>query len=106
MIGNARRPPDRAEEDCLVAMDELEPVLGHHAPVLGVIVAAPRKLVPLERDAEFVAGGLESSKPFGNDLLADAVTRDDGDAMRFRHPSTPLFVNAHSVTYASSPQPD
>ena len=43
--------PDRPEEDGVVSTDGLQPVLGHHPAGAGVDLAAPGKLVELERDA-------------------------------------------------------
>src|SRR5690606_37262066 len=57
------------------------PVLGHHAPVPGVVLAAPGQLVPAEANAVAAAGGLEHAHALGHHFLADAVARNDRDAM-------------------------
>src|SRR6185369_4388865 len=70
-----------AEEDRVVMANPLEPILGHHAARLRVVLAAPGKLVPLEGDAEALAGRLQHANAFGHHLLADAVSGDDRDAV-------------------------
>src|ERR1700694_1220578 len=85
VIGYRRRPADGAEKNRLVSMDLFEPVFRHHSAVFDVVIAAPRELVPLECDAELLTRGLERANALGDELLADAFTWDDGDAMRFCH---------------------
>jgi hypothetical protein len=51
MVGH-RRIADRAEEDGVVVAQGLKRVLRHHPPVFVVVGGAPRKLGPLEREAQ------------------------------------------------------
>ena len=67
------------QEDGVVVADLFDAVLRHHPPVLGVVVAAPGQLVPLELDAELAARRLQHPDAFRHHLFADAVTGDDGD---------------------------
>jgi hypothetical protein len=50
VIGNSR-PPDCAQEDRVEAGEDVERIGRHHAAMLEVVGAAPRKLLELERDA-------------------------------------------------------
>ena len=70
-----------AQVDRVVAADLKERVLRHHAAVLAVVVAPPRQPVPLEAQAVFGGRRLQNMEARGDDFLADAVTRDDGDAI-------------------------
>ncbi len=71
----------RAEEDRVVMPNRCEPILRHHAAVLGAIFTAPRKFIPLKRDIEFPSRCLENAHALGNDLFADAVTGNHGYAV-------------------------
>ncbi len=82
VVRDDRRPAHRAVEDRVVRRQRLEPVLRHHPPVLRVVVAVPVELAPFDRDRELARRGLERAQSFGDDFLADAVARHDGDAMR------------------------
>jgi hypothetical protein len=84
VVGHGGRPADGAEEDRFVAADLLLPVLGHHAAVLEVVVAAPVEVVEGQRDAETAGGGLQYAQALGHHFAADAVAGDDGD-VRSRH---------------------
>ncbi len=90
MVGHGRRPADGAVEDRVVRAENVEPVLGHHAAVLRVVIAIPVELLPIECDAELAPGGLENGHALRHRFLADTVPGDDGDAMRF-HCWTPIF---------------
>jgi hypothetical protein len=85
MIRDRSGPADRAEVDCVVMPNRLEPVLRHHPSVLRVVVAAPGQIVPGERDAVLGCDRFEHAQAFGHDFLANTVTRDDGDAIAFVH---------------------
>src|SRR5216683_1987255 len=62
-----------AEEHRVVIPDRRQSVLGHHAPVLQAVFAAPGKFVPLETDAEFPAGGFEHAHALRDHFLSDSV---------------------------------
>ena len=79
MVRHLGRPADRAQEDGLVALDLVKPVLGHHVAVLEVVVAAPGQLVPLELEPELTARRVEHAHALRHHLLADAVTGDHRD---------------------------
>ena len=85
LLSNAIAPANGAEKNRFVSMDLFEPVFRHHSAVFDVVIAAPRELVPLECDAELLTCGLERANTLGYYLFADAVTRDDGDAMCICH---------------------
>ena len=75
-------PADRAEEDRVVLADLVLPVLRHHAAVLFVVVAGGEiEVVAAQLEAEFLGRRLQHAHALRHDLLADAVARDDGDAM-------------------------
>src|SRR5258706_6456978 len=105
MVGH-RRKSDRAEEDRLVAADLLEPIHGHHAAVLRVVVAAPGLLVPLECEPELAARRLQHALAFGDHFLADSIAGDDRDSVRaigllFSH-SKNLSNSSHTRSGTSS----
>ena len=52
VIRNRGRPADGAVEDRVVRQQQVVPVLGHHPPVLRIVVAVPLEMPPLECDAE------------------------------------------------------
>ena len=82
MVGNFRRPADRAEEDRVVSADLVLPVLRHHALVLGVIVIGGEiEVILAQFEAEFLGRGLKHPHALRHDLLADAVAGDDGDVV-------------------------
>src|ERR1700726_4779513 len=82
MVRNLRRPAHRAEEDRVVPADLFLPVLRHHALMLGVVVVGGEVEVVLPQfEAEFFGGGFEHAHALRHHLLADAVARNDGDAV-------------------------
>ena len=82
VIRHLGRPADRAEEDRVVLADLLLPVVRHHLAVLFVVVAGGEiEIVAAQLEAEFLRRGLQHAHALRHDLLADAVARDDGDAM-------------------------
>ena len=74
-------PAHGAEVDGVERLQCLQTVGGHHPSGLLVVLAAPRKLGPLEGDP--VLGlcrqGVEHPPACGDDLVADAVGGDRGD---------------------------
>ena len=90
IVGHAGRPADGAEIDRVHAFELLLPV-GHHVAVAGVVVAAgPVDVGQLQLDAEALRRGLQDAQALGHHFLADAVTRDDGDAMDGTHGKLPV----------------
>src|SRR6185436_8564178 len=77
VIGDDRRIADRAEEHGLRLAQDVGRVLGTHAAVRLVPVAAPRIFLPAELDAVLRADRLEHAHAFGNDFATDAVAGDD-----------------------------
>ena len=81
MVGD-RVPADGAEVDGVERLELFEPVVGHHLAVLGVVLRAPREVLPLEGEA--AAGVLGERVEDGaaglDDLDADSVGGDGGDA--------------------------
>jgi hypothetical protein len=69
----------RPKKDRIVAAHPVEPVLGHHAAVLQVIVAAPGQLVPLEPESELPARRLQHADALGHHFLADSIAGDHRD---------------------------
>src|SRR4051812_34865711 len=78
VIGNAGES-NRAEEDCVVLADPVEPVARHHLAVLLVMLAAPGKAVPLELHAELPPSRLEHADSLGHDLVANPVSWNHRD---------------------------
>ena len=85
MVRHSRKT-DRSQEHCMVVANLLQPVLRHHPPVLQVIFAAPRQLVPLEGQAELCGGCLKHPDALRHYLFADAVACNHCDLMMC-HPS-------------------
>src|SRR5262249_62284638 len=54
VVGHAWKAAS-AEENGIVMPDGLQSILGHHAAVLGAVLAAPGEFLPIELDAEFPA---------------------------------------------------
>ena len=82
VIRDLRRPADRAEEDGVVAADLLLPVLRHHALMLLVIIVGGEvEIVVAQLEAEFPGRRFEHPHALRHRLLADAVARNDGDAI-------------------------
>ncbi len=84
MVGHAREA-DGAEEDRVEGAQLVEAVLGHHRAHARVPLTAPVEGLPLEREAVFRGDGVEHGLAGGNNLVADAVARYDGDAMMSGH---------------------
>jgi hypothetical protein len=85
VVGHAGRPADGAEQQRVHALQLRLPVVRHHLAGPGVPVAAgPGDGRQLQRDAEALLHGLQHAQGLGHDLLADAVARDDGNAVRAR----------------------
>src|SRR5207245_2538852 len=74
-----------AQEDRVVLADLGEAVLRHHLAVLLVVLAAPRLLVPGERETELPPRGFQHALAFGDDFHADAVSGDDCDLVGLAH---------------------
>ena len=72
-------PADRAEQDRVRRAQRLEPVGRHHPAGLDEVVAAPRVLGQVEREAVGAARRLQHLERGGRDLAADPVAWDDGD---------------------------
>ena len=70
-----------AEKDRVVMANHRGTVCRHHATVLSAIFAAPRKLIPSERNIKLASRSFEDSEPFGNHLFANPVTRNHRDAV-------------------------
>ena len=82
MVGHHLGPADGAEEDRVEAAEFVEPVVGQHLPVLEVVVGAGVvEVLEVELQVERGGGGVEHAQAFGDDLGADAVAGDDGDAV-------------------------
>src|SRR5579883_1295358 len=82
MIRHGVGPADRAEENRIRGSDPLLPIIRHHFAVADIMIAA-REIVPLLDDRKAVQRRrpLENADAFRNDLLTDAVTGNDGDAI-------------------------
>jgi hypothetical protein len=86
VVGHGGGPADRAVVDRLERGQLREPVVGHHLPVLRVVIAAPVERRRRERDAELARRRLDHAHAFRHDLLADAVAGDHGDPVRGHGP--------------------
>jgi hypothetical protein len=75
VVRDCRGPADRAEENRFMLADLCFPVVRHHLAVLGVVVAAPVEMVPLEFDAKACRHRIQHLQAFRYDLFADAVSR-------------------------------
>ncbi len=79
-------PADGAEVQGVEALELVEPVVGHHLAVGQVVVAAgPFEELELQVQAVLAGGGLDHAQAFGEDFVADAVTRDGGDLEGLGH---------------------
>ena len=86
MIGYARRPADRAEEDRVVPANQIAPIGRHHRAVpLEVIAAGEVEVVELEPDVEAARGRIEHPQALGHHFAPDAVAGDHRDSMPARH---------------------
>src|SRR5436305_849007 len=84
MIGDFRRPADRAEIDRVVLADPVLPVVRHHLAVLFVIVPAGEiEMVEMHVEAMLFRRRLQHAKTLWDDFLADAVAGNDRDAIFF-----------------------
>src|SRR5262249_7572925 len=82
VIGHFRRPADRAEENRVMTSDLVLPVLRHHAAMPLVIIAGGKiEMILPQLEAEPLGGGFEHADALRHHLLADAVARNDGDAI-------------------------
>ena len=91
VVGNFRRPADRAEIDRVVLADLFLPVVRHHfLMLLVVVVGGEIEIVVAQFEAEFLGRGFQHAHALRHDLLADAVARNDGDAID--------AVGGHSVS--------
>ncbi|MNR20306.1 hypothetical protein D3C85_1371400 [compost metagenome] len=61
------------------------PVVRHHLAVLGVIVAAPVEMIPLELDAEARRHGIQHLQTFRHDFLANPVSRKHRNLVFLSH---------------------
>ena len=79
MIGHLRRA-DRAEIDRVMILDVLAAVRRHHQAGLAIIIGAPIELVEAPFHPALALGDRFQDLEAGrNDLLADAVARNDRD---------------------------
>jgi hypothetical protein len=70
----------RAEQDRVVIADLLAAVLGHHAPVFLVILAAPAEVIELEGESPFALGQRPQDFDSGvDDFRTDAVAGNGCD---------------------------
>ena len=83
VVGHCGRPADGAEQDGVLRLELRLPVGRHHLARPGVIVAAgPVDRREVEPEAELLLRHLQRAQRLGHHFLADAVARDDGDAVR------------------------
>src|SRR5258706_270017 len=87
----------RSSQKGIVVADRGKAVRGHHLAMLGVVVAAPGLLVPVDREAVLAARGLEHALALGHDLLADAVAGDHSDAVIGDGPRSAPLLGLGSV---------
>ena len=89
VIGHARITR-RAEIDRIEGLEGVERILGHHAPVLKVIVGAPRERLDLQRKAAIARRrSLQNLQPGRDHFAADPVTRYRRDLVAFHWLSPP-----------------
>src|SRR5947207_837099 len=101
---------DRTEKHGIVGPQLIEPVFRHHAAGLGVGLAAPVELAPLQRKAVAPRCRFQRVDALRHDFAPDAVAGDNGDPICSGHRLPPLCGGrlAHSAgsapagsTYAS-----
>ena len=81
VVGHVGRA-GRAEQDGVVALDQVEAVLRHEGAGLLVALRAPVEMVEGEREAAVALGaGLQHLDARGDHLLADAVAGNGGNAI-------------------------
>ena len=83
VVGHQRRIADRAEIDRVELAQDVGRVLGAHAAVRLVPVAAPREFLPREAQAVLGADGFQHAHAFGDHFASDAVAGDDRDEVLF-----------------------
>ena len=81
VVGHARHA-DCAEKDRIAVGQAVQTVGGHDPAGPFVARTVPVERGPRQIDVEFCRGGLHDAQTLRDDLLADAVARDDGHAMR------------------------
>src|SRR5688500_2178259 len=64
-----------------MALDLVQTILGHHAPVLEIVVAGPGLLVPVKRKTELAGCGLDHTDALRHHLLANPITGNHRDLM-------------------------
>ena len=84
VVGHPWRP-NGTKEDRVVAAEPIQAVGGHHLAGLQVVVAAPGQLVPLEAKAVEAPCLLEHALGRRDDLVTDAVARQNRDSVDERH---------------------
>ena len=92
MVRDAVGIADGAKVNSVKGFERLEGVMGHHAAVLVVVVAAPGEGLEGEFQARrHVLHHAEDFQPFRHDLLADTVAGDHRN-----------FVGGHHFSLSSS----
>ncbi|MNR14866.1 hypothetical protein D3C85_1313640 [compost metagenome] len=90
MIGHFVRPAHSAEIDGVEALELLEPVVGHHLPVLQVVIAiSPFEHFDAQVQIPLASGLLQYAQPFGQHFLADTIAGDCGNSVCLTHASVP-----------------
>src|SRR5271163_557783 len=93
MIWDLLRPTHRAEEDGVMRADPLLPVFRHHPLMFRVIIIGCEvEPVHSQFKAEPLSRLFENTHALRRDLLADAIARNDRDAVGLVHgllPSSP-----------------
>jgi hypothetical protein len=77
--------PHRTEVDGVTLRQPLDPVLGHHAAVLAAVFAGVRKLLVIQTETVLRRQRVENLHPLWDNLLADAVSRNQVDAVLLAH---------------------
>jgi hypothetical protein len=80
-----------AKQNGVVAANLCLPIVGHHLSVAGKVGAVGEiKFVQLQLDAKAARRSVQHAQAFGHDFLANAVSSDNGDAVRRAHAKTSL----------------
>ena len=91
---------DRAQENRILAPQQVERVLGHHSAVPKIVVAAPIEMLVVQARIVLNDGRVEHANRLGSHLFPHAIPGDHSDRKSF-HVSI-LFSLTFSCLYSQT----